>query len=64
MLVPGFEIKRYPSCYLTHRMIAGIQRLRALVEDSLRPHLMAVPGIADVNVFGGALRQWQVQVDT
>jgi 2-methylcitrate dehydratase PrpD len=25
---PGFEIKRYPSCYLTHRMIAGIQRLR------------------------------------
>jgi len=37
--------------------------LRALVEDSLRPHLMAVPGIADVNVFGGALRQWQVQVD-
>jgi len=28
VLVPGFEIKRYPSCYLTHRMIAGIQRLR------------------------------------
>lgn len=27
-LAPGFEIKRYPSCYLTHRMIAGIQRLR------------------------------------
>lgn len=25
---PGFEIKRYPSCYMTHRMIAGIQRLR------------------------------------
>jgi len=25
---PGFEIKRYPSCYLTHRMMAGIQRLR------------------------------------
>ena len=21
---PGFEIKRYPSCYLTHRMIAGV----------------------------------------
>ncbi|WP_026437860.1 MmgE/PrpD family protein [Acidovorax sp. JHL-9] len=28
VLAPGFEIKRYPSCYLTHRMIAGIQRLR------------------------------------
>jgi hypothetical protein len=25
-------------------------RLRALVEDSLRPHLMAVPGIAVINV--------------
>jgi len=25
---PGFEIKRYPSCYLTHRLMAGIQRLR------------------------------------
>lgn len=28
VLAPGFEIKRYPSCYLTHRMIAGIERLR------------------------------------
>ncbi|ADV01244.1 2-methylcitrate dehydratase [Alicycliphilus denitrificans] len=28
VLAPGFEVKRYPSCYLTHRMIAGIQRLR------------------------------------
>lgn len=28
MLDPGFEIKRYPSCYLTHRMIAGILKLR------------------------------------
>ena len=28
VLAPGFEIKRFPSCYLTHRMIAGILRLR------------------------------------
>lgn len=28
VMAPGFETKRYPSCYLTHRMIAGIQRLR------------------------------------
>lgn len=28
VLAPGFEVKRYPSCYLTHRMIAGILRLR------------------------------------
>lgn len=47
---------------LTSTTLDGVA-LRSLVEDSLRPHLMAVPGIADVNVFGGALRQWQVQVD-
>lgn len=28
VLAPGFEIKRYPSCYMTHRLVAGIQRLR------------------------------------
>lgn len=26
---PGFEHKRYPSCYLTHRLIAGILKIRA-----------------------------------
>lgn len=26
---PGFEHKRYPSCYLTHRLIAGITAIRA-----------------------------------
>ena len=26
--VPGFEHKRYPSCYMTHRLIAGLLRLR------------------------------------
>lgn len=25
---PGFEVKRYPSCYMTHRLIAGVHRLR------------------------------------
>ena len=25
---PGFELKRYPSCYLTHRLIAGILTIR------------------------------------
>lgn len=25
---PGFEIKRFPSCYLTHRLIAGVLELR------------------------------------
>ena len=26
---PGFEFKRYPSCYLSHRLIAGILAIRA-----------------------------------
>jgi 2-methylcitrate dehydratase PrpD len=25
---PGFEHKRFPSCYLTHRLVAGLLRLR------------------------------------
>ena len=25
---PGFEHKRYPSCYMTHRLIAGVTRIR------------------------------------
>jgi 2-methylcitrate dehydratase PrpD len=25
---PGFELKRFPSCYLTHRLIAGTLKLR------------------------------------
>jgi CzcA family heavy metal efflux pump len=36
--------------------------LRGLVEQGLRPHLLAVPGVADVNVFGGALPQWQIEL--
>ena len=32
---PGLEIKRYPSCYLTHRMIAGVLKLRASQPDAI-----------------------------
>jgi 2-methylcitrate dehydratase PrpD len=28
VIVPGFEHKRFPSCYLTHRLIAGVLKLR------------------------------------
>lgn len=37
--------------------------LRALVDWTIRPHLLGVPGVAEVNVFGGDVRQWQIQVD-
>ncbi|WP_428422037.1 efflux RND transporter permease subunit [Methylibium sp.] len=37
--------------------------LRTLVDRTLRPHLLATTGVADVNVFGGERAQWQIQVE-
>ncbi len=36
--------------------------LRALADFTLRPRLLIVPGVARVNVFGGDVRQLQIQV--
>ncbi|MCW8806528.1 MAG: efflux RND transporter permease subunit [Rhodanobacter sp.] len=36
-------------------------QLRTLADWTLKPQLLAVPGVSDVNVFGGALRQLQIQ---
>jgi CzcA family heavy metal efflux pump len=41
----------------------SLMDLRTLTDWTVRPHLLAVPGVAEVNVFGGEVRQWQVQVD-
>lgn len=40
----------------------SLMDLRTLADWSLRPQLLAVPGVSDVNVFGGDVRQVQVQV--
>jgi CzcA family heavy metal efflux pump len=40
----------------------SLEELRTLVDWTIRPHLLAVNGVADVNVFGGVVRQWQIQV--
>ncbi len=40
-----------------------LMELRTLVDWTIRPHLMAVPGVADVNVLGGDVRQYQIQVE-
>lgn len=39
-----------------------LMELRGLVDWSLVPRLLAVPGVADVNVFGGDIQQLQVQL--
>jgi len=41
----------------------SLMELRGLVDSTLRPHLLGVRGVADVNVFGGEVRQWQIQAD-
>ncbi|QSA96316.1 efflux RND transporter permease subunit [Methylococcus sp. EFPC2] len=40
-----------------------LMELRAQADWTLVPRLMAVPGVADVNVFGGEIKQWQIQLD-
>ncbi|MBD9360285.1 efflux RND transporter permease subunit [Methylomonas fluvii] len=40
----------------------ALMELRGLVDWSLVPRLLAVPGVADVNVFGGDIQQLQVQL--
>ena len=41
----------------------SLMELRTLVDWTIRPHIMAIPGVADVNVLGGDVRQWQILVD-
>ncbi|SMF95888.1 heavy metal efflux pump, CzcA family [Methylomagnum ishizawai] len=41
----------------------SLTELRDLVDWTLAPRLLAVPGVADVNVFGGEVRQLQIQPD-
>lgn len=41
----------------------NLTELRTIVDWTIVPHLMSVPGVADVNVFGGKVRQYQIQVD-
>jgi CzcA family heavy metal efflux pump len=40
-----------------------LMALRSLVDWGIVPRLLAVPGVADVNVFGGDAKQLQIQVD-
>ena len=40
-----------------------LMALRSLIDWTVVPRLLAIPGVADVNVFGGEIGQLQLQVD-
>ncbi len=39
----------------------SLVELRTVADTLIKPHLLQASGVADVNVFGGKLRQWQIQ---
>jgi heavy metal efflux system protein len=41
----------------------SLRERRALMDWVVRPQLLTVPGLAEVNPWGGTVRQWQVKVD-
>ena len=46
-----------------HSDSKNLMDLRSLVDWTIVPRLMAVPGVSDVNVFGGEIQQLQIQLD-
>ncbi|MFW5432652.1 MAG: efflux RND transporter permease subunit [Methylophilaceae bacterium] len=41
----------------------SLMELRTIVDWIITPHLLSISGVADVNVFGGEVRQYQVQIN-
>lgn len=41
----------------------NMMELRSIVDWNLVPTILSVPGVADVNVFGGEVKQLQIQID-
>lgn len=41
----------------------SLMQLRTIADWTVVPHIMAIKGVADVNVFGGQVRQFQIQVN-
>jgi CzcA family heavy metal efflux pump len=42
----------------------SLMELREIADWTIVPRLLSVSGIADINVFGGDIRQLQIQIDT
>jgi CzcA family heavy metal efflux pump len=40
-----------------------LMEMRSIVDWNLVPIILSVPGVADVNVFGGEVKQLQIQID-
>ncbi len=40
----------------------NLMELRSLVDWTIAPRLLAVPGVADINIFGGEIQQLQIQI--
>jgi CzcA family heavy metal efflux pump len=41
----------------------NLMELRSIVDWNLVPTILSVPGVADVNIFGGDIKQLQIQID-
>ncbi len=41
----------------------SLMDLRSIVDWTIVPRLLAVPGVADVNIFGGEIQQLQIQIN-
>ncbi len=52
-----------PSASSPGEETARLMRLRSIQDAIVRPLLKTVPGVTDINSFGGYVKQYQVQVD-
>lgn len=43
--------------------VLDLKSLRSFTETTLRSQILSADGVADVNVFGGEVRQWKILVD-
>jgi CzcA family heavy metal efflux pump len=40
----------------------SLAEIRTVVDRLIIPHLLSIPGVADVNVFGGKIKQYQIEI--